>query len=204
MIITPEMSGKILDESHFKFHVECKAKIINAFNKLKKGADFLKSLSKLEFSTDKRWTQNSCNDPNVRALLDILEDYKKVEHRPSRLKLLVPILEYAIGLYASDLFYRERGEWFILQILERSNQFRFSEQFTKPINWYPIRRNDGAPLNADINQEYKDWYGVDPTDDNCVISYDITQKNELIKAQREWVEQHCNTTWAQLELEKIE
>lgn len=117
MTIRPEMSSMILDESHFKFHVECKAKVVNAVNKLRKGADFLKSLSQLNFSTDKRWTQNSTKDPNVAVFMEILADYQKLEHRPSRSRILTPIIEYAIGLYASDLFYRERGEWFIEQLL---------------------------------------------------------------------------------------
>jgi hypothetical protein len=218
MTIRPEMSSMILDESHFKFHVECKAKIVNAVNKLRKGADFLKSLSQLKFSTDKRWTQNSTKDPNVAVLMGILADYQKFEHRPSRSKVLTPIIEYAIGLYASDLFYRERGEWFLEQILLRSDELVFHKCFTDPSNWYPMARNstseefcgnlyvwENLPDAPDINEEYRLWYGVDPTDDKCVISYDITRMNDLIRlqndAQNDFIKRQ--NEWAEKELAEI-
>jgi hypothetical protein len=217
MIVTPEMSGKIVDESHFKFHVECKAKIVNAYNKLRDGADFLKSLSKLDFTTDKRWTQNTCKDPNITVLMGILEDYKKVEHRPARAKLLIPIIEYAIGLYASDLFYRERGEWFMYQLISRSKQMAFADVFLDPNNWYPMTRNssgegtngnlykwENLPNAPDINEEYRLWYGVDPTDDKCVISYDMKRRDELIASQIKWCEENDGTKWAKEELKKID
>lgn len=217
MIVRPEMSAKIVDESHFKFHVECKAKIVNAVTKLRKGTDFLKALSKLNFSTDKRWTKNSSHDPNVAVLMKILEDYKKSEHRPSRAKLLVPIIEYAIGLYASDLFYRERGEWFMYQLINHAHEMSFAEVFIKPENWYPMTRNsvgsgkegdlykwENLPNAPTIEEEYNLWYGVDPTDDNCVISYDMKKKQELIAAQQKWVEENCCDQWVEQELRKID
>lgn len=209
VVLRPEMTGMIIDDSHFKFHVECKAKIVNAVNKLKKGGDFLKALSQLNFSTDKRWTQNTHKNPNVAILLEILEEYKKNEHRPSRSKLLVPLIEYAIGLYASDLFYVERGEWFLYQICKRTDQFQFQECFVDPDNWYPKGRatpalyeRENLPTAPDINEEYRTWYGVDPTDDNCVISYDMKKKMELISSQKANYDK--NHLWAQEELEKIE
>jgi len=197
------MSGHILDESHFKFHVECKAKIINAVNKLKHGGDFLKALGNLAFSTDKRWTANTSKNPNVAILLEILEEYKKVEHRPSRTKVIVPIIEYAIALYASDLFYVERGEWFLLQICKRAKDFEFHEAFANPDNWYPKKRYAGIdeenPNAPTIEEEYMTWYGVDPTKDNCVISYDMKRMQELIEAQRN----QFGYSWAEQELEKV-
>jgi hypothetical protein len=212
LVLRPEMSGMILDKSHFKFHVECKAKIVNAVNKMKKGGDFLKALSKLNFSTDKKWTKNTCGNPNVKVLLEILEEYKKLEHRPSRLGVLVPIIEYAIGLYASDLFYTERGEWFLYQICKRSKELQFNACFVNPQYWYPNMRAtpetfkaENDPNAPDINHEYITWYGVDPTVDNCVISYDMTKVNELIERQKKQFEiEYGNTNrWAEEELEKI-
>lgn len=206
--IRPEMSGRIIDDSHYNFHVVCKAKIVHALNKLKSGKDFLSTLSKLSFSTEKKWTANTSKNPNVAILLEIVEEYKKHEHRPSRAKVLVPILEYAIGLYASDLFYVERGEWFLYQICKRTNDFQFHSCFINPDNWYPKARArpdmfeaENAPDAPDINQEYVKWYGVDPTVENCVISYDMKKKEELITSQKAAYEQ--NRLWAKAELEKI-
>jgi len=203
-MITPEMSSKILDESHFHFHVTCKAKIVNAVNMLRRGKDFLKTLYESKFSTEKRWTQNTCNDPNVATLLSILEDYKKLEHRPSRARVLAPIIEYAIGLYASDLFYRERGEWFLLQILSRADKFRLYQCFADPEQWYPKKRTsqvgyDNEQKCPDITDEYKEWYGVDVK--NPIISYDMMQK--MIKDQRELYEKETGKQWAEEELSRI-
>jgi hypothetical protein len=217
MTIRPEMSSMILDESHFKFHVECKAKVVNAVNKLRKGADFLKSLSQLNFSTDKRWTQNSTKDPNVAVLMEILADYQKLEHRPSRSKILTPIIEYAIGLYASDLFYRERGEWFLEQILLRSDRFQFSGCFTDPKNWYPVSRSSLGEQEYEMNkptieEEYIKWYGVDPRKEECVISYDMKNMEQMIAAQNDLYKQHQigaeefikkQNEWAEQELARI-
>jgi hypothetical protein len=190
--IVPEMESKIIDDSHFDFHVTTKSKMINAINKMRNGADLLKSLSSLNFSTDKRWTKNTCNDPSVRALLEILEEYKRVEHRPSRAKILVPLIEYAIGLYASDLFFRERGAWFISQIIKRNQDFRvcFVPSFADPNNWYPLTRNSGVqgtegnfykiendPDNQpNIDEEYKLWYGVDVNDDSFEVPLEERQR----------------------------
>lgn len=184
MILEPEMSCKIVDESHYHFHVTCKAKIIHAVNKLKEGVDFLKTLSRLNFTTDKRWTQNTHQDPNVAVLLGILDDYKRLEFRPSRMRIIAPLIEYAIGLYASDLFYRERGEWFMLQLLKRSNELRFYDCFCNPNNWYPKGRNDLYSLDTNINDDYKDWYNIDPEDENQLISYDMMRIREMIKHQK--------------------
>jgi hypothetical protein len=202
MNITPEMSSKILDESHFHFHVTCKAQIINAVNKLRQGKDFLKTLMKAGFHTEKRWTKNSCNDPNVKVMLDILEEYKRVEHRPSRLYVVVPIVEYAIGLYASDLFWRERGEWWLTQIINRAPEMRFYTCFCDPENWYPKRRATPETFNEeqkcpDINDEYSKWYGITNVE-NPVISYDMMQ--EMIRQQRELYEKESNAKWAEEEL----
>ena len=109
-IFHPEIGGKVIDETHFNFHVACKAKMINAINNLRNGMDLLGTLGKLKFNTDKRWLNNTSNDPIVRVLLEILEDYKQHEHRPTRAKILIPLIEYAIALFASDLFFKERGE----------------------------------------------------------------------------------------------
>jgi hypothetical protein len=203
-IIRPEMSGMIIDESHFHFHVTCKAKIVNAVNKLRQGKDFLKTLMSMDFHTDKRWTKNSTNDPNVRVLLGILEDYKKLEHRPSRTKVIVPIIEYAIALYASDLFYRERGEWFLVQLLERSTDMRFHRCFADPQNWYPNARATPETFAEeqkcpDIVDEYKKWYGVDV--ENPVISYDMMC--QMIENQRKAYEKETHTAWAEEELSRI-
>jgi hypothetical protein len=209
LVLKPEMTGKILDESHWNFHVVCKAQVINAVNKLRKGTDFLVSLSKLGFKTDKRWTANTSKNPNVAVLLEILEEYKQQEHRPSRAKLLTPIIEYAIGLYASDLFYVERGEWFLYKICSNAHRFTFHSCFVDPSNWYPRRRYAGideeAPDAPSIEEEYKLWYGVDPIDDNCFISYDMSRKEDLIRQQNEWFEREIvnKERWAKTELEKI-
>lgn len=203
LAIKPEMSGKIVDESHFNFHVTCKAKMINAINKMKRGGDLLKALSHLNFSTEKRWTANTCNDPSVKALLDILEQYKRVEHRPSRAKVLIPLIEYAIGLYASDLFFRERGAWFITQILNRKEAFHvcYLPMFANPDNWYPMTRNntgrgedgdlykwENLPDAPTIEEEYKLWYGVDVTQDDLELSPERREK--MIKENLEWMRQH--------------
>ena len=196
------MLGKVVDESHYNFHVTAKSKMINAYHKMKQGKDFLITLTKLDFKTDPRWLRNSCNDPSVAALLDILEEYKKNERRPARAKILIPLIEYAIGLYASDLFFRERGSWFISEIIRRREDFRICSIPTfRPENWYPMTRNntgkgedgdlykvENAPDYPTIEEEYKLWYGVDVTDDQIVI--DEEKKAKLIKDQREWMEQN--------------
>ena len=206
MEITPEMSGKIIDESHYNFHVTCKAKMINAINKAKDGGDLLKTLAKLRFSTEKKWTKNSCNDPSVKSLLDILAEYKRVERRPSRAKVLMPLIEYAIGLYASDLFFRERGSWFINQIIKNKENFAVCTipMFADPKNWYPNTRNntgigeegdlykmENRPDAPSIEQEYMQWYGVDVAG----VSIPKEEKERVIKAGQEWLrmntEQEC-------------
>lgn len=210
--IWPEMGARVTDMSHFRFHVECKAKIINAVNKLRKGMDFIKELSKLSFSTDKKWLANSSNNPNVAVLLEILEEYKKVEKRPSRAKVLVPLFEYAISLYASDLFYVERGEWLIYQLCANRHRFRFHTCFVEPQNWYPAGRGNNSydyEMNNTpvIENEYSEWYGIDPTDDNSVISYDMKKVEELIESQKKMADYDRNEKlrqWAKDELEKIE
>jgi hypothetical protein len=173
MEVRPEMSGKIIDRSHLDFHVTCKAKIIGAFNKLKQGKDFLKTLAGYKFRTDKRWVRNSCGDPSVKALTEILEEYKESEHRPNRGDILYSVMEYAIGLYASDLFYRERGSWLINRIIERRQDFLICQVFKDPNQWYPMTRNHtGQGVEGDlykeennnppdINKEYAIWYDID-------------------------------------------
>lgn len=199
------MTNRVIDESHFNFHVMCKAKIVNAVNNLKKGKDFLKTLSDLAFSTDKRWIANKSKNPNVELLLEILEEYKKVEHRPSRAKVIIPIIEYAIALYASDLFYVERGEWFIYQVCLRTHRFQFHECFVNPDNWYPLKRKDADPGTAEISDEYQTWYGINPNDENSIISYDMKRRDELIESQRKIFEEQISAPrrWAEAELEKI-
>jgi hypothetical protein len=195
------MCGKIIDESHYDFHVTCKAKIINAVNKMKGGVDLLKSLSKLGFKTEERWLKNTCGDPSVTALLGILEDYKKSEKRPTRAKMLVPLIEYAIGLYASDLFFRERGSWFITQIIKRQKEFGvcFLPQFADPNGWYPNTRNLGGVVGPEgnyykleqdpnvqpIEEDYKQWYGVDVEAET--IEIDPKEKERVIKHDQEWM-----------------
>lgn len=199
--IRPEMCGKVIDESHFKFHVECKAKILSAFNRMKSGLDFLKTLSKQNFSTNKDWLKNSCNDPNVKVLIEIIEDYKQAEHRPSRAKILIPLMEYAVALYASDLFYRERGEWFMFQLIRRSPSMRFTSVFIDPNNWYPktrnIMRNPDGSIAGDLNdleqdpnaptveQEYMKWYGIDVTKD--IEDLDPELRNRIISENQKWL-----------------
>ena len=200
--IFPEMKGKIIDATHFKFHVECKAKILSALNKMRKGTDFLKALSKLNFSTDKKWTQNTCKDPNVKVLMEILEEYKRQEHRPNRAAVLIPLIEYAIGLYASDLFFRERGEWFMYELVKRSPQMQFHDVFIYPSHWYPMTRNanhkygeegdmyqdENRPDKPPVEQEYMLWYGLDPTKDMTDIPDEIREK--VIRDNRAWIERH--------------
>jgi hypothetical protein len=197
MDIYPEMLGKIVNDSHFDFHVTCKAKVINAVNNLKKGGDFLKALSGLDFKTRKEWLKNSCGDPSVKAMLEILEEYKANEKRPSRAKLILPIIEYAIGLYASDLFYRERGSWFIRRIIEKQKEFEVCKIFRDPSCWYPNTRNSSVeqgpegnfykiendPNAPTIEEEYKTWYNVD------INTIEVTpeQKAKIISENQEWV-----------------
>lgn len=205
--VYPEMSGKILDESHLKFHVTCKAKMINAIIGLKNGISLLDQLSKLKFSTDKRWLQNTCNDPNVRVMLEILEEYKTHEHRPTRAKILIPLIEYAIALYASDLFFRERGEWFLYRLSQRSKEMKFHTCFVDPKCWYPLTRNDygqgedgnafkleNDPNKKPIEQEYIEWYGIDPLQDMTDIPED--QKKKIIAQQLEWVKNNAPADYA--------
>ena len=198
MEITPEMSGKIIDESHLNFHVTCKAKMINAINKMKQGKDLLGALGGLNFKTDPRWSQNTCGDPSVEALNDILNEYKRVEKRPSRAKVLIPLLEYAIGLYASDLFFRERGAWFINEIIKKRDKFAVCTipMFADPQNWYPNTRNntgkgkdgdlykwENLPNAPSIEEEYKTWYNVDVSQDNLELP--PGEREALIRGQCE-------------------
>ena len=204
IVVTPEMCGKVIDESHFKFHVEAKAKMIRAINQLRNGVDLLKSLSKQKFSTNKDWLKNSCNDPNTRVLLEILEEYKTVEHRPTRAKILVPLIEYAIALYASDLFYRERGEWFMYKLITKSQEMRFCGNFIDPKGWYPLTRNcdvqgvegnfyksENDPNVPPIEQDYINWYGIDPTKD--VEDIDPELMKRIIKENQEWMKNSGET-----------
>jgi len=200
MEIKPEMLGKIVDDSHYNFHVTAKSKVINAYHKMKSGKDFFLALTKLDFKTDPRWLRNSCNDPSVKALLYILEEYKTAEHRPARAKILVTLFEYAIGLYASDLFFRERGAWLISQIIKRQGQFGVCKiPMFQPENWYPMGRNntgrgesgdlyqwENKPDAPSIEEEYALWYGVDVTGET--INIDQSNKERIIKGQREWME----------------
>jgi hypothetical protein len=193
-VITNEMVGKAIDDSHFKFHITCKVMILNALHKLKKGVDFMKTLSNLNFSTDPKWIKNSCNDPNVKIFLEILEEYKQYEKRPTRAKVLIPLIEYAIGLYASDLFFRERGEWFIYRLFQRSPEMKFFDFFVDPAKWYPHTRDinghymalENDPNKPPIEQEYIEWYGIDPTKDLIDIPEELKQR--IIKENRDWVE----------------
>jgi hypothetical protein len=200
-VITPEMCGKIIDESHYDFHVTCKAKIINAVNKMKGGVDLLKSLTKLGFKTDEKWLKNTCNDPSVKALLEILEEYKKNEHRPTRAKMLVPLIEYAIGLYASDLFFRERGSWFITQVIKRQQEFSvcFIPMFADPQYWYPLTRNcnqvqgtEGAhykiendPNVQSVEDDYRQWYNIDVNGDTITINAE--DRDRVIRDNQEYM-----------------
>lgn len=210
--IVPEMCGKIVDDSHFDFHITAKATIANAINKLKDGKDILTTLAKLKFKTDKKWTANTCRDPSVTAMLEILEEYKKHEHRPSRAKMLIPLIEYAIGLYASDLFFRERGSWFITQIIMRQQAFGicFIPQFADPNNWYPMTRNitvdehgniihgpgvqgkegyfykmENDPNAPSIEEEYKQWYGIDINGEQVKIPQEVRER--IIQEGIEWM-----------------
>ena len=201
--IYPEMSGKILDESHFKFHVEAKAKVLNAINKMKQGKDMIAALSHINFSTDPKWIKNSCKDPNVKTLLDILEEYKKVEHRPTRAKVLIPLIEYAIALFASDLFYKERGEWFLYQILIRHSQFRLNKFFVDPKYWYPLTRNDGGywlktendPNVPPIEQEYLVWYGIDVMKDTIDIPEETRKR--IVAENIAWMKENAPQAYYQ-------
>lgn len=200
-VIEPEMCGKIIDKSHFDFHVIAKGKILNAWSKLKGGADFINALSKTNFTTDKRWLKNSCNDPNVRVLLEILEEYKANEHRPTRAKVLAPLIEYAIALYASDLFYKERGEWFLYKIISRSGEMRFASCFIDPNNWYPKTRNivrdkygkqvfdfnelEQDPNVSTIEQDYMTWYGIDVTKQIDDLDPELVKK--IIADNQQWM-----------------
>lgn len=197
IVVKPEMCGKIIDESHFKFHVTAKAKLANAINGLRKGVDLITALSKQNFTVDREWLRNSCGDPNVKVLLEILDEYKKNEHRPTRAKVLVPLIEYAIALYASDLFYRERGEWFMYQFIKRSGEMRFCSVFIDPKQWYPLTRNlseggtdyykvENDPNAKTIEQEYLEWYGLDVTKDLDDIDPELVKR--IISENRSWME----------------
>lgn len=201
--IRPEMCGKIIDRSHFDFHVTAKAKVLHAINKLKSGFDFMKALSKQNLTVNEDWLKNSCKDPNVKALLEIIDEYQKVEHRPTRAKVLVPLLKYAVALYASDLFYRERGEWFMFQLIRRSPQMRFNGIFIDPNHWYPksrnIMRNEDGSVAGDLyemeqdpkaktpEQEYLEWYGIDVTKDIDDLPDEV--KDKIIQDNIEWMKQ---------------
>ena len=201
VVVKPEMCGKVIDESHFKFHVEAKAKVLAAINRLKNGMDFMKALSQQNLSVNEDWLKNSCNDPNVRVLLEIIAEYERVEHRPTRSKVLIPLLKYAVALYASDLFYRERGEWFMFQLIRRSNEMRFAGVFVNPDNWYPKTRNlqkdsegnvthdfyksENDPNAIPIEQEYMAWYGIDVTKDIGDIDPELRAK--IIRENQQWM-----------------
>ncbi|CAK0771300.1 hypothetical protein CCP3SC15_420022 [Gammaproteobacteria bacterium] len=191
--IHPDMCGKVIDASHYKFHVTCKAKMINAVNKLRKGTDFLKALSGLNFSANKEWMKNSCNDPLVAAMIRILDRYKVVETRPSRKKIVVPLLEYGIGLM-NDLFWRERITWFIWQIRKETNDTMFPEIFLDPNNWFPAGRGttteqkEYEARGIPIEDEYRDWYGVDVVGDIDGIPQE--QEAQIISDGVMWVKQN--------------
>jgi hypothetical protein len=188
MIIRPEMSGKIIDDSHLQFHVGCKARIISAVDKIKKGGELFKILTGYNFKTDPRWVKNSCNDPSVAALLRILEKYKQSEHRPNRAKILVPLFEYFIGLYASDLFYRERGSWLICELIKSQQDFEVCKIFDDPKTWYPMTRNsEGHGVDGnfykeendnpkDIRDEYAIWYDIDITKEQ----FDVPEERKAV------------------------
>jgi len=146
---------------------------------------------------------NTSNDPIVRVLLEILEDYKKHEHRPTRAKILIPLIEYAIALFASDLFFKERGEWFLYQIIKRSPEMQFHDCFIDPERWYPLTRNNGStqgtegdfykiendPNAAPIEQEYIRWYGIDPMADLTDIPEEVKQR--IIAENVKWVKENA-------------
>jgi hypothetical protein len=149
------MSHKIIDESHFNFHVVAKAKIIAL-------------LAKLNLPKDPRWLQNDANDPAIAALLDILKEYKALEPRESRAHVFIPIIEYAIALMVNSLFFKKRGYWWIAQILKRHKEFRYCIFYT--LDEQP------EPEYKTIEQEYKDWYHIDIQADLDTIPDEIKQK----------------------------
>jgi len=161
------MSHKIIDESHFNFHVVAKAKIIGL-------------LAKLNLPKDKRWLQNEANDPAIGALLDILTEYKALEPRESRANVFIPIIEYAIALMVNSLFFKKRGYWWIHQIIKRHADFRYCAFYTLDEQPEPERKS--------IEQEYKDWYHIDIQADLDSIPEDLKQK--LIAEGIEWVNQY--------------
>lgn len=169
--VKPVMSGRLLDESHWLFHVVNKSKIIGAIRKARSGMDFLKALGKIESRPE--WLDPSEN--NVKILLEILEDYKQNEPRPNRADIIVPLLETIIGYYQNDLFWRERIERGLFLICANSRRFVFHKRFIDPENWYPRGRRFSNPEHPEegidwleqelkappIEDEYLAWYGVD-------------------------------------------
>ena len=159
------MSHKIIDESHFLYHVVAKAKLIKLFTQLR-------------LPQDPNWLKNDANDPVIAALLEILDEYKKIEPTENRAAVFVPIIEYSISLMANSLFFKKRGYWWIHQIIKRHEQFRHCVYFS------PDETDDkGAP----IEQEYMDWYHVDVGGD-LEIPEEVKQK--LIEEGKQWMKDH--------------
>jgi hypothetical protein len=156
------MSHKIIDESHFMFHVVAKAKLIKLF-------------TQLHLPRDQNWLKNDANDPVIAALLEILEEYKKVEPRANRAAVFIPVIEYAISLMANSLFFKKRGYWWIHQIIKRHEQFRHCVYFS------PDETDDKG---ASIEQEYMDWYHVDVGGD---LNFPDELKARLIQEGRQWM-----------------
>lgn len=170
-----DMCGKIIDKSHLDFHVTSKAKII-------------KALLNLGLDVNPDWLKNRCNDPAIAALLEILEEYKKSEPRPSRARVIIPIIEYAISLMANDLFFKERGYWWIHQIIKRHASFRHCAYFP-PHTWYPNMRPGGEEIpDVKIEDQYQDWYHINVMKDLDEMPEDLKEK--IIAENREWMKQN--------------
>jgi len=169
--VKPVMSGRLLDESHWLFHVVNKSKIIGAIRQAAKGYDFLKALGTMESRPE--WVDPSEN--NVRMLLEILDYIVRNDPRPNRRELIDSLGKTLIGYYQNDLFWRERGEGLLFLICQNSHRFVFHKRFIDPENWYPRGRrfsNQEHPEQGvdwleqemkapPIEDEYLEWYGVD-------------------------------------------
>lgn len=195
------MNGKIIDKSHFNFHVDLKSKLLNAYLRLKQGGAFVDVLSSLHLTTDKNLLKNAEKDPAITALLEILEEYKAAEPRSNRKDVVVAFAEAGISLMANDLFWKERGYWFIHQIIKRHASFRQCAYFP-PHTWYPnMRKTGGDTCEKPIDEEYQDWYHIDLQAELDAIPDDLQEK--IIAEGVAWLQENDPAAYHQFSIKKI-
>jgi hypothetical protein len=191
----PLHNGTVNNKTRWWFHVTNKVKLLRTYYKMRKLSFFvgilkwwgvlpqdyeLISLTSQSFKNDPEWIKYV--EGNAALFRGILEDYKKYETRNTRGELMIDMLEYAIALYQHDMFYRERFDWFLFEVLKKQGNLKLNMIFLNPNNWFPKGRghesqkiyNSGTcpgVCKPDMVREYKDWYGVDITKDGVIPEF---------------------------------